>query len=900
MKKKVLIISICILLIGLVTPPAESFKNIRINTTLQNPFQTTEADFWTEAQKLLTSNSTAGDAFGFSVSLSGDTALIGAYQDDDNGDRSGSAYVFTRIGTTWTRQQKLLASDGATWDHFGCCVSLDGDTALIAAAYDDDHGEGSGSVYVFTRSGTTWTEQQKLTASDGTSDDYFGYSVFLSCDTALIGACGDNENGFLSGSAYVFTRTGTIWTEQAKLLASDGEEYDVFGRSVSLYEDTALISAVYDDDNGNYSGSAYVFIRAGTTWTEQAKLLASDGTAYDNFGYSVSIEGDTALIGAGWDDDNGNAAGSAYVFTRSGITWTQQQKLIASEGVDGLFGWSVSLSGDTALIGAHGDNENGVDSGAAYVFTRINTTWAQQTKLLASDGAMDDFFGWSVSLDGDTALSGVCGDDDNGTESGSMYVFTRNDTTWTEQGKLLGLDDTSEDRFGCSVSIDGDTALIGAYRDDNGKGSAYIFTRTGSIWTQQAKLLASDGAVQDFFGISVSLSGDTALIGAPVYENNGSGSAYVFIRTGTTWTQQAKLVASDGAIGDVFGLSVSLFGDTAIIGAPADDDHGSAYIFTRTRTTWTQQQKLFASDAEEFDAFGVSVSLLGDTALIGAPYDYDNGNESGSAYVFTRSGNNWTQEEKLLASDGAAEDWIGRSVSLDRDTALIGAYGDDNHRGSAYVFTRTGTTWIQQAKLLASDGATWDHFGESVSLDGDTVLIGADWNGDNGFNSGSAYVFTRSNTTWIEQQKLLASDGVAQDYFGFSVSLAGDTAFIGAYNDDDNGIDSGSVYVFSKVGLTFSIAGGLGVKVRITNNGPKDVTDIIWKIHVAGGIFGLINKTVNGTIDIIAGESKNIGTGRFFGCGPITIIVKIANVEKSAEGIQFFIFSIVKVPFPWT
>jgi len=334
--------------------------------------------------------------------------------------------------------------------------------------------------------------------------------------------------------------------------------------------------------------------------------------------------------------------------------------------------------------------------------------------------------------------------------------------------------------------------------------AVYPLTVDPLCWVEEAKLLAGDGAAYDYFGISVSLSGDTALVGA--YGDNVSytGSAYVFVRSGTSWTQQAKLLASDGATDDMFGASVSLSGDTALVGARGDDDNGSAsgsaYVFARNGTSWTQEAKLLASDGAAQDYFGISVSLSGDTALVGARFDDDNGNKSGSAYVFARRGTSWTQEAKLLAGDGAANDWFGDSVSLSGDTALVGARFDDDNgsaSGSAYVFARNGTSWTQEAKLLPSDGATYDEFGGSVSLSGDTALVGAPLDANNGSYSGSAYVFARSGTSWAQAAKLRARYGATYDWFGGSVSLSGDTALVGAHADDDNGSDSGSAYVFA-------------------------------------------------------------------------------------------------------
>ncbi len=371
----------------------------------------------TEDAKLTASDGEASDSFGRSVSVSGDTAIVGALADD----ASGSAYVFVRSGSSWIEQAKLTASDGATGDWFGVSVSVSGETAVVGAYGDDDSGSYSGSVYVFVRSGSTWTEQAKLTASDGAVDDWFGYSVSVRGDTALAGARYDDDKGTSSGSAYVFVRSGSTWSEQAKLTASDGAADDEFSRSVSVSGETAVVGAYNDDDNGSNSGSAYVFVRSSGVWTQQRKLTPSDGAAFDWFGVSVSVNADTAVVGGHGDDDNGSQSGSAYVFVRSGSLWAEQAKLTASDGAAGdNFGFSVSVSGNTAVAGAHGD---GGYSGSAYVFVRGGSSWSEQAKLTASDGATSDNFGVSVSVSGETAVVGAHGDDDNGSWSGSAYVF---------------------------------------------------------------------------------------------------------------------------------------------------------------------------------------------------------------------------------------------------------------------------------------------------------------------------------------------------------------------------------------------------------------------------------------------------------------------------------------------
>jgi len=362
-------------------------------------------------------------------------------------------------------------------------------------------------------------------------------------------------------------------------------------------------------------------------------------------------------------------------------------------------------------------------------------SWDELLKLHASDPAASDYFGISVAIDGDTAMIGAHADDDNALNaSGSVYVFTRTAGVWTQSTKLYASDAAASDTFGVSVAIDGDTAMIGAHNDDDNalsaSGSVYVFTRTAGVWTQAAKLHASDPAATDQFGGSVALDGDTAMIGAHVDDDNAltdSGSIYVFTRTAGVWAQSTKLHASDPAAGDYFGVSVAINGDTAMIGASADDDNalnasGSVYVFTRTAGVWTQSTKLHASDPAADDYFGVSVSIDGDTAMIGASSDDDNAvTDSGSVYIFMQTAGSWTQSTKLYASDPAAADQFGRSIAISGDTAFVGADADDDNTfadsGSAYLFDLRGPSFTADGP--SGNAATFSGAGETISA-GDT------------------------------------------------------------------------------------------------------------------------------------------------------------------------------------
>jgi len=379
----------------------------------------------------------------------------------------------------------------------------------------------------------------------------------------------------------------------------------------------------------------------------------------------------------------------------------------------------------------------------------------------------------------------------------------------TQQAKLA-VSSGTPDRFGRAVALSDDTALVGAYIEGPpwSSGAAYVFVRSGDVWTQQAELVASDAADSDYFGLKVALSGDTAIVGAPFEETSpgsNTGAVYVFVRNGSTWTEQAKLVASDGDFDDRFGEALSLDGDTALIGALWDEApetySGSAYVFVRNGVTWTEQAKLTPSDAESGDFFGVSVSLSGDTALIGADYDDTAFLERhGSAYVFVRNGSLWSEQAKLTASDAGNQDEFGYAVSLSGDTALIGARHDDApsvDSGSAYLFTRTGASWTEQTKLLPSDGALNERFGQSVALLGDTAVVGKHQQAAVSQESGAAYVFLRSSGAWVEVAKLNPADQAQGDSFGISVALIDGAAIVGASHEQTLVEPSGAAYVFS-------------------------------------------------------------------------------------------------------
>ena len=370
--------------------------------------------------------------------------------------------------------------------------------------------------------------------------------------------------------------------------------------------------------------------------------------------------------------------------------------------------------------------------------------------------------------------------------------------------KLTASDGQGGDLFGYAVAVRGQLAVVGANKDNDlgaDSGAAYVYRLTGTGWSQVQKLTPSDGAANDQFGSAVAISpdGSTLVVGAEGDADAGTftGSAYVFeLQADGQFAQAAKLVASDRQAGAHFGISAAADGNTVLIGAWGSNSAGAAYVFDRSASGWGQTAILVPSDAAATDFFGATVALEGTTAVACSPGDDDNGSNSGSGYVFSRSAGVWTQTAKLLASDGAASDFLGRVCSLSGTTIVIGARDDDDlgwSSGSAYVYEMQNGSWAQAAKLLASDGRAGDVFGQSVGVSGDRIVVGAKWRDDAGTNSGAAYLFERSNGVWGQVQRLNAADAGLGDDFGHSACIDGRTILVGAVR---KGVDIGAAYLY--------------------------------------------------------------------------------------------------------
>ena len=768
------------------------------------------------------------DKFGDAVAVDGDIVVIGSTSYKEK----GAAYVFYNNAGAYDTLAILTASNAAIDDEFGSSVSISGDVIIVGAPNSDASGGNSGSAYIFEKPPTGWedmTETAIIAASETDFGDYFGASVSVSGDVIVVGA----DYMASDGAAYVFEKPSsggwvTTSTHTAKLISSDIGYGDHFGYAVSISGEVIVVGVPYDDDGGNGSGSAYVFEMPSLGWgdmTETAKLLASDDDAGDNFGKSVCISGTTIVIGVlGKDYDRG----AAYVFEKPTGSWinaTETAKLTASDRSGGdNFGSSVSISSDIIVVGAIYDNS---DKGSAYVFEKPSGSWSTATetaKITASDAANDEQFGASVSISGERIAIGANRDDDHGDWSGSAYIFNKPLGSWasgTETAKLYPrkYNSTKDLKMGGAVAIEGNIAVIG--NDFDYGNFVEVLEFDGLNWAKIAVLKPSDGAHGDKFGFSVDINNDIIMVGS--YMHAGTGAAYLFKKPTTGWedmTETVKLVSNDAAADDYFGYSVALgvglSGTTAVVGAWNDvvgaTRSGSVYVFEKIGaelSSMAQTGQLTASDLNTAIYFGRSVSIQDATIAVGSSnaFDAGHGTRPGAVYVFVNTGLAWgndTETAKLLPSDGGNTDYFGNSVSLSGDVIVAGAYNDDDNgsnSGSAYVFEKPISGWanaIETAKLRASDAASSDEFGWSVSISGNNVVVGL---GLYSNSQGAAYVFEKPSGSWAtattETAKLTAADGESNDAFGSAVAIVDNYILVGdSENEVDGSARAGSAYLF--------------------------------------------------------------------------------------------------------
>jgi hypothetical protein len=825
---------------------------------------------WSQQAYIKAFNTEANDGFSW-VALSGDgnTLAVGAQGEDSAADGvggsqvdnsasgSGAVYVYGRVGATWTTQAYIKATNSDSSDQFGTpTLSNDGNTLAVGAYFEsssatgvngnqsDNSATGAGAVYVYTRSGSTWSSQAYIKASNSSGMSGFG-TVSLSGDgnTLAVGAPNEDSNATLvngngsdssatnAGAAYVYTRSAGSWSLHSYVKAPNTEADDVFGRAISLSSDGTMlavgapgedsagtgVNGLLNDNAASGGGAVYTYSLVNGAWGLSNYIKASNTNASDFLGdlasVALSSDGSTLAVGAPFEDsaatgiggdqtsNAASASGAVYVFTSTPIPTFEQQAYIKASNAEATdhFAASVAVSddGNTLVVGAkseksaatgingnQADNSASPAAGAAYVYVRSAGSWVQEAYVKASNTNTADAFGHSVALSAD--------------------------------GNTLAV----------SAPIEASNATgVNGNQSDNSlahSGAVYVFTRSAGVWTQQAYVKASNTGLLDHFGASLALSsdGNTLAVSATDEDSNA---------VGVNGNQADNSASGSGAV----------------------------YVFTRSGVTWSQQAYVKASNTDASDAFGseVALSSTGDTLAVSAGKESSsatlvNGNQSnnsatssGAAYVFTRSAGTWTQQAYIKAPNTDAMDGLrALALSADGNTLALGASGEDSNAldvngsqsnnsasasGAAYIYTRSGSSWSNQAYLKASNTEASDLFGQSLALsdDGNTLAVGASAeasaatgvNGNRSDNSatgsGAVFTFKRSGSAWSRGDYVKASNTGAGDNFAFSapaLSADGATLVVGSFAEDSNatGInggqtnnsatDSGAAYVYTR------------------------------------------------------------------------------------------------------
>lgn len=794
---------------------------------------------WNEEAKIASGDSRA-ESFGFRIALSGDNlAIYNSYEDGRTYYPSttlttwtwssvGAVFMYHYSGGSWSETQRIVGADtdgNGTLDFNlnSATVAISDDKLIIGAPQTcTDESVYIGAVYVYNYSGSTWIQSQTFIADDSDDNDHFGNSIAFDGNNILIGMLSSIDT--YRGAVYVFgwNNESESWEEQTKIISDDIVDNDQFGISLDIDDDLIIIgtdnevTSVYGYD----LGKAYSFRWDGANWMQEEKFTPSDDISYSlRYGQFVGVSGDWVLVGSPErekaymynrpdpDDDNDGLSDEDEADARTNPLDYDSDDDGLSDGAEvhdyhtnplstDTDGDSLSdadeINGGTDPTLADSDNDNLSDSAEITAGTNPNSADSDDDGL--TDGEEINTYGTNPLL-ADTDGDGLS-DAEEMTIGESVAQFTG---------------DGADKLFGSAVDIDGDLALVGAQNDSGAagwSGAAYIYRRTGDAWNIEAKLTASDGKTSDYFGISVALDQDVAIVGA--YYADGaaadSGAAYVYRHGDSGWVQEAKLIPSDTtSVGFYFGNAVAINGNTIAIGKTygSGATEGAVYIYHWDGTTWSEVQKLVSDEHTSSGYYARSLALSDNQLVVGSLDGYE---RSGAAYVYELAGEELVFQAQLTPASGQAS---GNSVAMDDDVIVVGATGSGFDAGSAYVYRRTDTTWHEEATLSAGDGRINSSYGYKVSINGDTILVSSPyWINDGEIDNGdSVYVYTWDDESWNETSHIVSPDETGgSDSFGNSISSDDNIAIVGALTDDDAGENSGSAFIFDITPVTNPMA----------------------------------------------------------------------------------------------
>jgi len=830
----------------------------------------------------------AGDEFGKAVTLGRAMTVTGSPMDtNSNGTNAGAVYIHRKQGEDWVETDKLLAPDGEDDDNFGCSIDMIEKHILVVGACGDDSGEGSAYVYEWTSAGGgTWEYDAKVQAPGGKLFErgFACYSRIIAPDAFVVGGCGAADR---PGAVWVFRSTGSKgWSADPEIAPADSENGDTFGGAIAVMDLNTLVIGAEGDSNSNGAGagSVYLFSHNGASWDEGDKIVAPDGAAGDAFGSAVAVvDVDMIAVGAYLDDDHGTDSGSAYAFTRAeGRSGWSGCKLEPHPDNPHWreTGKCIGVVNGMIAVGAPGSDGGRADSGQVFLFRRDagrGPGWINDCKLIPDPENPYVRFGRSISVYESMIASGGPGDEgDKNGDAGAVFLFAglddcngndvidayditggtsadcnsngvpdecdlaegvspdcnANDVPdecdiaggTSNDVNTNGVPDECEDCNSNGVFDDLDIAG-GTSTDDNLNGVPdECEPATCQPPVEWARLFASyDSSSGQDDAYAVDIDGDVAVVGTKDTE-----AAYVFRYDGQLWYLETILTdPSSGATpGDKFGQSVGISGDVIVVGAPQSGQHdppwywGHVIVFRFNGSEWQYEQRVQGASYPD-QGFGQNLAVDGDTLVVGT--------NTGEAFIFYFDGFNWIW---VLRIDDTAGGRTGESVAVDGDTVAFGAPGDDLHgpdTGAVLVYRGSGASWNFEAKLGQEDpGGGTPQLGSTVGVSGDVIVAGAPYDNAATFDSGSAYVFRRSGSSWSQEDKLVPSDPGSEYHFGETVAVWGDAAVIGA-PDHSGGDGLGMAYVFRRVGVSDWVQ-----QAQLSRWGPHGSDDLGKAVALSG------------------------------------------------------------------
>ncbi|EKE06501.1 MAG: hypothetical protein ACD_18C00347G0026 [uncultured bacterium] len=744
-------------------------------------------DDWNQQQKIVPTDLKAHDRFGVSVSIDNDYIAVGSRFGDGVSQDSGAVYIYKKINNTWQLYQKIFAEDGEGTDEFGTSVFLEGSRLVVGAVGDDDKALNAGAVYVFSQdSHGIWTKEEKILPSDGRKGDNFGASVSLSGNLIAVGSPFSDKGGLNAGASYVYSlKTNACgfvfsklikscsvdstydWVEKQKLLPSNLASGDNFGHSVVIDGDYVVVGVPYSSKRGLLNGLVYVFRldNVQNYFVQQVELYNNDFSSADYFGFSLDMYNDTLVVGAinhiNSYGQSGFSSGSVYVFHKQeeGVYtfWTQESELRPSDGHnEDYFGQSVAIDNSLVVVGSPLSDSDIIDSGAIYYYDISH-------KIDLPEFGYHNQAGYSIAVDGNTMVVGAPYSEFNGSKSGVVYVYHWDGTKWQFQTKLMGEGVEKGDLFGWSVDISGDDIVVGSpgcdFPGQIDYGTVYIFHKSvDGNWQQVDKLYTGLSVGESYVGYSVDIENGFLVVGASLdysFDESGnfnlSGAVYFYKKVFGVWTLEQKITPENGHHKDYFGKSLVLDGDTLVIGAPFDNENderlGAVYIynFDKDSEKYILKNKIRGENYGE--GFGYDVDIENGLLVLGAPYSKFDSHETGAVYVYRNDINlvDWNLEAILHKTGLLSKDLFGFSVSVHNNTIMVGApysyLQNIENAGSVDFFMKPGRVWLPATQLVLDDAISENLFGYSVYFDDNFTLVGAPGADYSGEDSGSIYSY---------------------------------------------------------------------------------------------------------------------------------------------------------------